>query len=214
MPSSHPQPSVIPPPPSLPQYTYIDASKILSSCYPHPVALESSLPRLPTPQRKPIWANDRRIPYTLTTHIVPAAYWREELATELPQTPNEDGNLSKEERRTLVQNAEMRLRNLRKEAIEATAKLDGKIGGRGHLKVMWLCLNRYVRTSTVEGGYTLFFAHANGLHKEVKFLPLGYFKSFVGIDAKSFRPGNQLWCLYYPLPSRSHKSVRFGLGML
>ncbi|KAK7461031.1 hypothetical protein VKT23_008959 [Stygiomarasmius scandens] len=166
MPSSHPRPSSIPPPPSGPQYAYPDASEILSSCFPHPISSPHFLPKLPTPQRKPIWANDGRIPYTLTTHIVPAAYWREEPDVELPQTPKEDGKLNKEERRRLVEQGEQRLRELRREAREEIAKLNGKVGARGQTKVMWLCLNRYVRTSPVEGGSTLFFSHANGFNKE------------------------------------------------
>ncbi|THV05693.1 hypothetical protein K435DRAFT_646769 [Dendrothele bispora CBS 962.96] len=166
MPSSHPQPSSIPPPPSGPQYAFPDASKILSLCFPHPISSQEFLPKLPTPQREPIWGNDERIPYKLTTHIVPAAYWREDPDTELPETPSEDPRLSKDDRKKIVQKAQQRLSQLRKEARKEIAKLDGKIGGRGQTKVMWLCLNRYVRTSPVEGGHTLFFAHANGFNKE------------------------------------------------
>ncbi|KAF5352017.1 hypothetical protein D9758_009423 [Tetrapyrgos nigripes] len=166
MPSSHPRPSAIPPPPSDPQYAYLNASEILSSCYPHPITSELFLPQLPAPQRKPIWANDQRIPYVLTTHIVPAAYWREDPDVDLPQTPSEDGNLTKEERRKLVQTGEECLRKLRTEANEERTRLNGKIGASGQTKVLWICLNRYVRTSPVEGGNTMFFAHANGFNKE------------------------------------------------
>ncbi|KAF5348071.1 hypothetical protein D9758_010029 [Tetrapyrgos nigripes] len=167
MPSSfHPRPLTIPSPPSAPQYAFPDASEILFSCYPHPVTSVLHLPQLPTPQRKPIWASDERIPYTLTTHIVPAAYWREEPDTGLPQAPSRSDDLTKEERMKLVRITEQKLRQLRQEANEEKAKLNGKIGAGRHQEVLWLCLNRYVRMSPVEGGHTLFFAHANGFHKE------------------------------------------------
>lgn len=39
----------------------------------------------------------------------------------------------------------------------------------GSDKLLWNCLNRYVKKDLVEGGkgVTLFFAHANGFPKEV-----------------------------------------------
>ncbi|KAF5348070.1 hypothetical protein D9758_010022 [Tetrapyrgos nigripes] len=166
MASFHSRPSTIPPPPPTLQYAYPGTSDILSSCYPHPISSEQFLPRLPTPQREPIWVNDGRIPYILTTHIIPAAYWREDPDVKLPRTPSVDERLSKEERKQLTQLGEERFRKLRTEADEEIACLSGKIGPRGQTKIMWICLNRYVRTSPVEGGNTLFFAHANGFPKE------------------------------------------------
>lgn len=47
---------------------------------------------------------------------------------------------------------------------------EGGLGGKLSEKLLWNCVNRYVRTSgqsTAGGvGVTLFLAHANGFHKE------------------------------------------------
>ncbi|KAF9256028.1 hypothetical protein L218DRAFT_937079 [Marasmius fiardii PR-910] len=146
---------------------------VLASAYPPPPeALPQShlLPKLPCGQRKPIWHNDSRIPYTLTTHIVPAAYWREDPDVLLPRTVEEGQDLSKEERQKLAQGGEKRLLEIRRE-LEADAVSRAKDGKsrRGQERVLWLCINRYVRnlkTQTKRDGLTLFFAHANGFNKE------------------------------------------------
>ncbi|KAE9389787.1 hypothetical protein BT96DRAFT_834426, partial [Gymnopus androsaceus JB14] len=116
-------------------------------------------PNLPSTQRKPIWHADKRIPYSLTTHIIPTAYLREDSDVVLPDTP---GNVSKEERKEIVQKAEERLREIRRGYEDN--------GRKSQHKVLWLCLNRYARTFKSTGGFTLFFAHANGFHKEVRMI--------------------------------------------
>ncbi|KAK1227540.1 hypothetical protein PQX77_009447 [Marasmius sp. AFHP31] len=148
---------------------------VLASAYPPPPeALPPAhlLPALPCEQRKPIWDGDARIPYSLTTHIVPAAFWREDPEVELPQTAKEGDVLSKEERQKLSANGEAQLLRMRRGLEDDAAKRasEGK-KRRGHDKVLWLCFNRYVRcrSTDIEGknnGLTLFFAHANGFNKE------------------------------------------------
>jgi hypothetical protein len=45
--------------------------------------------------------------------------------------------------------------------------------GEGSRKLLWNCLNRYVKNDlSKQSGLTLFFAHANGFPKEVRFLLL------------------------------------------
>ncbi|KAF9078445.1 Alpha/beta hydrolase family-domain-containing protein [Rhodocollybia butyracea] len=139
---SFPRPPEILPPPNLPIYAYPGFPPLLTR------------PDLPSLQRKPIWEGDNRIPYSLSTHIVPAAYHREDDDVILPATPPSTGSMSKEEREKIVQTSEIRLREIRRN------------GGKPQEKVLWLSLNRYFRTTTKKGGYTLFLAHANGFHKE------------------------------------------------
>ncbi|KAJ3752923.1 Alpha/Beta hydrolase protein [Lentinula raphanica] len=158
IPLVYPRPtSAIAGPPKFPQFSYSGLPVELSSIYPPPEPLPK--PDLPSEQRKPIWGDDKHIPYTLSTHIVPAAYLREDEDIELPDTPPADGTMTKEERKVCIQTADLKLREIRR-------KYEDK-GRRPQHKALWLCLNRYVRTSgNTNGGYTLFFAHANGFHKE------------------------------------------------
>ncbi|KAJ4490342.1 alpha beta-hydrolase [Lentinula aciculospora] len=145
-------------PPNLPKYAYPGLPVEHSSIYPPPDLLLK--PDLPSGQRKPIWGDDSSIPYNLTTHIVPAAYFREDEDIVLPDTPTADGTMTKEERNGCVQRADSKLREIRNKYEET--------GRKPQHKALWLCLNRYVRTSKhrATGGSTLFFAHANGFHKE------------------------------------------------
>ncbi|KAF9069692.1 Alpha/Beta hydrolase protein [Rhodocollybia butyracea] len=152
---SFPRPAEIHGPPRLPKYAYPGVPVQISSVYPPPEPLPR--PDLPTPQRKPIWDGDTRIPYNLSTHIVPAAYHREDSDVELPGLLPSDGSMSKEERKAFVQKSEATLREIRRTYEET--------GYKPQQKLLWLCLNRYYRTSDVKGGYTLFCAHANGFHK-------------------------------------------------
>lgn len=163
------RPTETSPPPPLDKYNYPGAPVELGSVYPPPPeALPSPLPHLPSAQRKPIWDGDSRIPYSLTTHIVPTAYLREDEDIELPEMPlpapssrSRSAASSKEERKSFVAKAEEKLREIRRGYEDS--------GRKAQQKVLWLCLNRYVRTSKSKGGYTLFFAHANGFHKEVSY---------------------------------------------
>ncbi|KAF5392664.1 hypothetical protein D9757_000935 [Collybiopsis confluens] len=155
----YPRPTEIHSPPNLPKYHYPGPPVELESVYPPPEKALEPKPELPSRQRKPIWHNDNRIPYVLTTHIIPAANLREDPDDVLPETPNGSGGMSKEERKDMVQKTEARLREIRRNYEDGPR--------RRQEKVLWICLNRYVRTdASRKGGYTLFFAHANGFHKE------------------------------------------------
>jgi hypothetical protein len=159
---SYPRPTEITPPPNLPKYLYPGLPVELGSVYPPPEHLLQPKSGLPSGQRKPIWHDDKRIPYTLTTHIVPAAYLREDPDDVLPETPTTNGSMPKEERKEFVARAEARLREMRMQY-----ESEGERGERrSQKKALWVCFNRYVRTTSEVGGYTLFFGHANGFHKE------------------------------------------------
>lgn len=119
---SYARPTKILPPPSLDKYNYPGVPVELDSVYPPPPEiLPSPLPRLPSGQRKPIWDGDSRIPYSLTTHIVPAAYLCEDEDVELPEMPlpapssqSRSAASSKEERKSFVAKAEEKLREIRR----------------------------------------------------------------------------------------------------
>ena len=121
--------------------------------YPPPEPLQ--LPALPSPSRKPAFD----APYTLTTHMFPASYLRTtRLAPEPKPVP---ANLPKAERQRLLLASRLHLDVLR------TSKVTD-----GYPRVLWNCVNRYVKSDLESGkskktGITLFFAHANGFPKEV-----------------------------------------------
>lgn len=150
------------PPSVLPKWTSVNPR-------PFPPALpppeHMTLPSLPSGPRRPTFSNL----WTLSTHIVPAAYPR--VSPNVPQLERLPESLAdKNERRRL--NSE-----------RATELLAGNIKhsadpAEGNKTVLWNCINRYVPVSKSlcrSGiGLTLFFAHANGFHKEVcYFLDLG-----------------------------------------
>jgi hypothetical protein len=65
-----------------------------------------------------------------------------------------------------------RRRILMKALEDLTTIRDAELGQNlsdGHQKVLWNCVNRYVKKNGVRGtGITLFFAHGNGFPKEVR----------------------------------------------
>lgn len=201
VPLAYPKPtSEILGPPNLPKYAYPGLPVDLSSVYPPPEALQK--PSLPSGQRKPIWGDDDRIPYTLTTHIVPTAYFREDEDIVLPDTPTADETMTKDERKICIRKAELKLREIRR-------KYENE-GRHPQHKALWLCLNRYARTSThtAKGGLTLFFAHANGFHKEVMIFPVRHAKS----TNPPHRPGNRQSNHYCRHNSLNHGFKRYGYG--
>ncbi len=128
-----------------------------------PVSTSSSLPSLPSQPRKSLidkW-------YTLSTHLVPAAYPRTTPFVPVPPLPQ-----------WTLDKAGF------KKSIEKT--VDTLIGTKEALwhgqlndlppdrKPMWICINRYVpkrNASSGRGnGVTLFMCHANGFPKEVGLL--------------------------------------------
>ncbi|KAF8892936.1 Alpha/Beta hydrolase protein [Infundibulicybe gibba] len=93
-------------------------------------------------------------PYTLTTHIFPAAYLRTTREVPVPQIPPQ--SLEKSERRKQLAKLGQDLTSTR-----------GSIFTDGYPKVLWNCANRYAGKSVSGRGVTLFFAHANGFPKEI-----------------------------------------------
>ena len=111
-------------------------------------------PPLPSPPRQPAFD----APYTLTTHIFPAAHLRTTAHVPVPSPPPENAN--KAERLEFFMRTMQELRDLRV-----------TMEPQGVPQVLWNCANRYVRTDldrrTSTKGVTLFFAHPNGFPKEV-----------------------------------------------
>lgn len=126
-------------------------------------------PSLPSqPRRLPFDA-----PFTLSTHIIPAAHLRTLPYVQMPPPPPAD--LPKAERAKYNQEIRDKLRVLASPPISS-----------GHPILLWNCLNRYVRKGAPGTGLTLFLTHANGFPKEVRSLsPLKIyppkFPSFVGL---------------------------------
>ena len=122
--------------------------------YPPPEPLSLPLPSLPSPPRKPAFD----APFTLSTHLLPASYLRTSRYVDIPASPPESA--SKAERHALLLKTRTELRGLR-----------GSTWTDGYPRVLWNCVNRYVRDdlkACSSTGLTLFFAHANGFPKEVR----------------------------------------------
>lgn len=108
-------------------------------------------PTLSCPPRDPRFTDE----YTVTTHLISAAFPRASPFVPVPAVPEHE---SKDERNARVQQYTDELLSL-----QAQHELD-HFGTEP--TVLWTVLNRYVRTD-VGGGLTLLVLHANGLHKEV-----------------------------------------------
>jgi hypothetical protein len=118
-----------------------------------------SHPSLPCPPRDHRFTNE----YTVTTHLIPAAFPRASPFIPVPASPN---NESKEERRARVQ-------LYASELLSHQAQHEpGHSGPQS--RVLWSVVNRYVREGNGGGsGLTLLLLHANGLHKEVNICACG-----------------------------------------
>ncbi|KAI0028058.1 Alpha/beta hydrolase family-domain-containing protein, partial [Vararia minispora EC-137] len=117
------------------------------------------VPPLPSPRRAPDFSHG----FTLSTHLVPAAYPRTTAYfSSFPPAPE---NETKEERQIRVRKLELELWDLRRRYEKG--ELDEM---EKNENVLWMCFNRYVRRSAErdgkQTGLTLFCAHANGMHKE------------------------------------------------
>jgi len=133
-------------------FSHFDVRDLLP-IYPPPEPLD--LPPLPTEQRKPSFD----APYTLSTHLIPAAYLRTTWPAPIPPLP--PANASKEERNDIVM-----------KAFQTLAANSQKRVMVGYPRVLWNCLNRYVRkglNGSNRTGVTLFLASGNGFPKEVSF---------------------------------------------
>ncbi|KAF9239420.1 Alpha/Beta hydrolase protein [Melanogaster broomeanus] len=134
------------------------------------------IPYTPSPQWKSVNPRRPRVfhttlagTYLLSTHLIPAAFPRLVPDIPLPQIPQYTPGISATERLKEFE-------ALTREVVETQRKLTQGILGGGHsVKVLWNCVNRYVRTrgnetSQVlagdEGGITLFLTHGGGFPKE------------------------------------------------
>ncbi|KAI0289945.1 Alpha/Beta hydrolase protein [Russula brevipes] len=106
-------------------------------------------PALPSPSRDGSFAGT----YSITTHIIPAAFPRVSPFVPVLPLPNHE---NRDERGAHVKQHTSELLSLQAQDDSGTRP-----------KVLWSVLNRYVRTDTGNmGGLTLLLLHANGLHKE------------------------------------------------
>jgi hypothetical protein len=113
-------------------------------------------PVLPSPPRKPSFD----APFTLTTHLFPAAYLRTTRPIPLPKLPA--AGATKEERRRVSAESALQLLDWSNDITESD----------GYPLILWNCVNRYIKkdlNSFNKTGVTLFFAHANGFPKEVSY---------------------------------------------
>lgn len=150
------------PPAELPKWTTV-GPRAFVPLLPPPEPLH--WPVLPSPARQAAFSES----YTLSTHIIPAAYPR--VSPDFPPPERiTDPNISKDERKRIItQRAEELLVHKLKQVTHRKAGTPLE-GGQ---KILWNCINRYYRKDLKEGearGLTLFFAHANGFHKEVGFV--------------------------------------------
>jgi len=159
--SMSPRTSTIPYTPTSPGWTSVHP-RPLRPIRAHPNLEKTPTPALPSPPRPPVFHTTPHGVYRLTTHLVPAAYPR--LAPDIP--PHEipahiPGGLPAERRDKIDALAKQILQT-------QNAYEEGRLGGTPGEKLLWNCINRYVRTPTLSrtAGITLFLAHANGFHKE------------------------------------------------
>jgi hypothetical protein len=153
---------------STPSYRRTNEDSVWLPIYPPPEDPTFLKPDLPSPPREPFWKSLSSHPaYSLSTHIVPAAFLRSTPEIDLPVPPHicEDRRLRQKDIREGVN----RLWELRRQENNRRQQAGAKIKFERRL---WICLNRYVRKDLNAGtrrkkGLTLFFAHANGFNKEV-----------------------------------------------
>ena len=140
---------------------------------PPSVYRDATPPELPTPQRKGVldeW-------FTLTTHILPAAFPRSGPDVPYPEGCDADG--------LVLPGVEGGPASVKKARIETGTKVRNALYGiakkhwlgelPGHSEQpFWACVNRFVRKVPVNGDQergrkrvTLFLAHGNGFGKEV-----------------------------------------------
>ena len=124
----------------------------------------TEFPPLPSPPRKSLLDDA----YTLTTHLVPAAYPRITPLLPEPDPPRFSADKN-EYQKSVKETASQVLRT-------KTHQYDGGLPDEGRHRQLWACTNRYVRKekrpTKIDFPYThrpvtLFFAHANGFPKEV-----------------------------------------------
>ncbi|KAI0772814.1 hypothetical protein BD413DRAFT_473512 [Trametes elegans] len=123
-----------------------------------------SLPSLPSPPRNSLLDSH----YTLSTHLVPAAYPRMTPDVPLPSSPNWNGDKAVF-KASVAQTAEHILALKERQWL---GELDGLLRSR---RPLWNCVNRYVRKDAESPrtsgprrrSVTLFCAHGTGFPKEI-----------------------------------------------
>ncbi len=157
----------------------------------------SSLPSFPAYKPRPKWLREG---WSHSTHIIPAAYPRSSGDVELPARPKFDPGKSKAERMQDLRGAHARLLQLRNsEPLPVRNE-----------KMLWICVDRYVRLKDSGNGLTLFFAHANGLSKEASRTSLLSPWAFVlsSLSRHGIQPYRGFWTL-----TLSVQFPRCGFGM-
>ncbi|KAF9224817.1 alpha/beta-hydrolase [Gyrodon lividus] len=162
-----PRTSTIPYTPS-PEWKSVNPRQLLP-IHPHPNLEKIETPALPSPPRPPVFHTTLNGTYLRSIHVIPAAFPRLIPDIPLPRIPQYPTGGS----------AAKRLKEVEALAREVVEKQEvftqGKLGGGHSGKVLWNCVNRYVRMRggetrrvvTGNTGVTLFLAHANGFPKEI-----------------------------------------------
>ncbi|KII91721.1 hypothetical protein PLICRDRAFT_51853 [Plicaturopsis crispa FD-325 SS-3] len=120
---------------------------------PSPPSLPLPSPSLPSPPREPAFSSK----FTLSTHIFSAAYPRTAPPDQLPTPPPNTG-IPKKHKQLLNQTAAELL----------SLKQRQHNDDRGNTRVLWNCVNRYVRRDLVRSrGITLLFTQGTGFPKEI-----------------------------------------------
>ena len=109
-------------------------------------------PALPCPPRDHRFTDT----YTVSTHLIPAAFPRVSPFVPLLPVPEHE---SKDERRARIERYT--------DAFLALQTQHAPDKSESQPTVLWTALNRYVCADTRGTGLTLLLLHANGLHKEV-----------------------------------------------
>ncbi|KAH9053618.1 Alpha/Beta hydrolase protein [Lactarius vividus] len=136
-------------------------------------------PALPCPP------HDRRFTsaYTVTTHLIPAAFPRVSPFVPLPPVPEHE---TRDERSARVERLASEFLALQTQ--HAPDKSESQP------TVLWSVLNRYVRADTSSGtGLTLLLLHANGLHKETFEPTLRHL--FKAVDNEKRYQIDEIWAL-------------------
>jgi hypothetical protein len=121
-------------------------------------------PNLPSPPRQPSFNNNIcNARFILSTHIIPSAFPR--ISPDLPPPQTPPASADKDQRKEFATKTCSSL-------LELEDRHAGKGFGPGSRKVLWNCVNRYVKDASGgldsgRPGLTLFFVHANGFPKEV-----------------------------------------------
>ncbi|TCD65455.1 hypothetical protein EIP91_002669 [Steccherinum ochraceum] len=168
-------------------YTY--NPRILEPILPYPTATShTSPPSLPTTRQARSLLHPE---WTLSTHVVPAAYPRTTPLVPVPPIPAFAFGKDKKQRREEI----VALANELAEAKLKQGKGELKSLGRDQT-ALWCCVNRYVRKRSGSGipkGITLFFAHANGFMKEIWEPTLLHLVNIMREKGASYEVA-EIWC--------------------